>query len=351
MSINIEDLLRDNIKKIIPYSTARDEYKGSNVTVFLDANENPFDTSLNRYPDPHQQKLKEKIAEIQGIPTAKIFLGNGSDEVIDLITRAFCRPGIDKIMIHPPTYGMYQVAAQTNDNEVIKVNLTSEFQLNVNEILSHANENLKVFFICSPNNPTGNTFAVKDIERILTGLNTIVVIDEAYINFSDKASWINRLAEFPNLIVMQTLSKAWGLAGIRLGMGFASERIVEVLSRIKLPYNLNILTQQTALTTLNNIETYKQNLAILKNERQILITELSKIEAVEKVYPSDGNYLLCKFKDADKTYNYLMNKGIIVRNRSNQLHCENCLRITVGTPEENIVLIRYLSRMKLEIGN
>ncbi len=351
MKINIEDLLRDNIKKIVPYSTARDEYKGAKVDIFLDANENPFDTSLNRYPDPHQIKLKEKISEIQGIPKENIFLGNGSDEVIDLIIRAFCRPGIDKIMIHPPTYGMYQVAAQTNDNDVIKVNLTNNFRLNVDEILSHANENLKVFFVCSPNNPTGNTFDVKDIERILSGLNSIVVIDEAYINFSDKASWTKRLNEFPNLIVMQTLSKAWGLAGIRLGMGFASERIVEVLSRIKLPYNLNVLTQQTALNALNNIEIYEQNLAILKSERNKLVSEFSEIPAIQKVFPSDGNYLLCKFKDANKTYNYLMNKGIIVRNRSNQLHCENCLRITTGTPEENIVLVKYLREMNLEIGN
>jgi len=345
MDIDIEILFRDNIKKIVPYSTARDEYKGKKVDIYLDANENPFDTDLNRYPDPHQKLLKEKISEIQRIPVENIFLGNGSDEAIDLIIRAFCRPGIDKIMIHPPTYGMYQVAAQTNDNEVIKVNLTHDFQLNVNEILSQSNEKLKVFFICSPNNPTGNTFATNDIEQILKELNTIVVIDEAYINFSDKESWTKRLDEFPNLIVMQTLSKAWGLAGIRLGMAFASERIIEVLSRIKLPYNLNVLTQQTALKCLNNIEQYNQNLALIKNERERLSGELRNLPIVQKIYPSDGNYILCKFNNANETYNYLMNKGVIVRNRSNQLHCENCLRITVGTPEDNIMLIKYLEEL------
>jgi histidinol-phosphate aminotransferase len=343
MNINTENLLRDNIKKIVPYSTARDEYKGKKVDIYLDANENPFDTELNRYPDPYQKSLKEKIAEIQDIAVENIFLGNGSDEAIDLICRAFCRPGIDRIMVHPPTYGMYQVAAQTNDNEVVKVNLTPDFQLNVDKILSHSNEDLKVFFICSPNNPTGNTFAVKDIEQILKGLNAIVVIDEAYISFSDKPSWTIRLAEFPNLIVMQTLSKAWGLAGIRLGMAFASKRIIEVLTKIKLPYNLNVLTQKTALNALNNIEQYNQNLAVIKNERIKLVNELEKLSVVQKIYPSDGNYLLCKFKNADETYNYLMNKGVIVRNRSTQLHCENCLRITVGTPEDNRQLIKYLN--------
>ncbi len=346
MSINIENLFRDNIKKIVPYSTARDEYKGKKVDIYLDANENPFDTDLNRYPDPYQKLLKERIAEIQNIPVENIFLGNGSDEAIDLIVRAFCSPGIDKIMIHPPTYGMYQVAAQTNDNEVVKVNLTPDFQLNVDEILSHKDETLKVFYICSPNNPTGNTFAEKDIERILNKLNAIVVIDEAYINFSDKESWTKRLNEFPNLVVMQTLSKAWGLAGIRLGMAFASKRIIEVLTKIKLPYNLNVLTQQTALKCLNNFDQYNQNLEIIKRERKKLIGGLEKLAIVQKVYPSDGNYLLCKFKNADETYNFLMNKGVIVRNRSNQLHCENCLRITVGTPEDNEVLIKYLRELR-----
>jgi histidinol-phosphate aminotransferase len=346
MNLNIEDLLRDNIKTIVPYSTARDEYKGEKVDIYLDANENPFDTDLNRYPDPYQKLLKERIAEIQNIPVENIFLGNGSDEAIDLITRAFCRPGIDKIMIHPPTYGMYQVAAQTNDNEVVKINLTTDFQLNVDEILSQKNDKLKVFYICSPNNPTGNSFAEKDFERILNELNSIVVIDEAYINFSEKLSWIKRLNEFPNLIVMQTLSKAWGLAGIRLGMAFASKRIIEVLTKIKLPYNLNVLTQKTALNCLNNIELYNQNLQLIKSERVKLIDELENLPIVQKVYPSDGNYLLCKFNDADQIYNYLMNKGIIVRNRSNQLHCDNCLRITVGTPDDNRILIKYLRELR-----
>ncbi|MFN8258528.1 MAG: histidinol-phosphate transaminase [Bacteroidales bacterium] len=345
MSVNIEALFRDNIKKIVPYSTARDEYKGKKVDVYLDANENPFNTEFNRYPDPHQCVLKEKIAEMKGIPVENIFLGNGSDEAIDLIIRAFCRPGIDKIMIHPPSYGMYQVAAQTNDNEVIKINLTPDFQLDINEILKQKNEKLKVFFICSPNNPTGNTFPEKDVEKILKDLSSIVVIDEAYIDFSDKPGWTGRLNEFPNLIIMQTLSKAWGLAGIRLGMAFASQRIIEVLAKIKLPYNLNVLTQQTALNCLKNSELYNQNLKTIKSEREKLIGDLENFSIIKKVYLSDGNFLLCKFENADKTYNYLMSKGIIVRNRSNQMHCENCLRITVGTPVENQKLIKYLKEM------
>jgi histidinol-phosphate aminotransferase len=343
MTINIENLLRDNIKKIVPYSTARDEFKGGKVDLFLDANENPYNTRLNRYPDPKQKQLKQKISERTGIGYSNIFLGNGSDEAIDLITRAFCTPGTDKIMIHPPTYGMYQVAAQTNDNDVVKVNLTPEFELDVNEILKQAKNNVKVFFICSPNNPTGNTFKIKDIERLLREMNAIVVIDEAYVNFSDKPSWTNRLREFPNLIIMQTLSKAWGLAGIRLGMAFASERIVEVLTNIKLPYNLNVLTQETALEILNNIEDYNKKVSTIKSERAKLISELNKIAVVKKVFPSDGNYILCRFNNASATYDYLVKNGIIVRNRSSQLYCENCLRITVGTPEDNIKLIKKLN--------
>lgn len=342
MSINIDNLLRDNIKNIVPYSTARDENKGKKVEIFLDANENPYDTALNRYPDPKQQKLKEKIVHSQQISIKNLFLGNGSDEVIDLLVRAFCTPGKDKIMIHPPTYGMYQVAAQTNDNEVIKVNLTPYFELDVEEILKQSKENVKIFFICSPNNPTGNTFKVTDIERLLTEMNAIIVVDEAYVNFSEKPSWTNRLLEFPNLVVMQTLSKAWGVAGIRLGMGYASERIVQVLNSIKLPYNLNTLTQETAINVLDNIQEYRQKVETIKAEREKLFVELGKLSIVQKVYPSDANYILCKFNDANATYDYLMQKGIIVRNRSTQPNCENCLRITVGTPLDNEILINYL---------
>lgn len=340
--MNIDDLLRDNIKKIVPYSTARDEFKGGKVDIFLDANENPYDTALNRYPDPRQADLKAKLAKMQNIAPSNLFLGNGSDEVIDLLIRAFCTPGKDKIMIHPPTYGMYQVAAQTNDNDVVKVELTPEFELDVENILEKAKDNVKVFFICSPNNPTGNTFRVSDIEKIIKGMNAIVVIDEAYVNFSDKASWTERLNEFPNLVVMQTLSKAWGLAGIRLGMGYASQRIIQVLNNIKLPYNLNTLTQDTAAKIIDNINEYKDKVATIKSERQKLQNELEKIEVVQKVYPSDANYILAKFNDANATYDYLVKKGIIVRNRSTQPHCENCLRITVGTPNDNETLIKYL---------
>jgi len=341
MMNDIENLLRDNIKKIVPYSTARDEFKGGKVDIFLDANENPFNSRFNRYPDPKQKKLKEKISERTGVQTPNIFLGNGSDEVIDLLVRAFCTPGKDKIMIHPPTYGMYQVAAETNDNEVVKVNLTPEFELDVEEILKQS-EQVKVFFICSPNNPTGNTFREKDVERLLKEMNSVIVIDEAYVNFSDKASWTNRLSEFPNLVVMQTLSKAWGLAGIRLGICFASPRIVGVLTNIKLPYNLNVLTQETALEMLDNLDDYNRKVFVIKAGREKLYSELENLSIVQKVYPSDGNYILCKFTDANSIYDYLVAKGIIVRNRSTQLHCENCLRITVGTPEENENLIENL---------
>jgi len=347
MSINIDNLLRDNIKNIVPYSTARDENKSKEVKIFLDANENPYDTALNRYPDPKQQKLKEKIIANQPVDVNNLFLGNGSDEVIDLLIRAFCTPGRDKIMIHPPTYGMYQVAAQTNDNKVVKVNLTPDFELDVDEILKQSKDNVKIFFICSPNNPTGNTFKIADIERLLTEMHAIIVIDEAYVNFSDKTSWVARLADFPNLVVMQTLSKAWGVAGIRLGMGYASERIVQVLNSIKLPYNLNTLTQETAITVLDNIDEYKQKVETIKSEREKLFTELSKLPVVHKVYPSDANYILCKFADAGATYDYLMQKGIIVRNRSNQPNCENCLRITVGTPSDNEIVIRYLKEYSI----
>jgi histidinol-phosphate aminotransferase len=339
--MNIDDLLRDNIKKIVPYSTARDEFKGGKVSIFLDANENPYDTVLNRYPDPKQVDLKKKIIGKSNLSINNLFLGNGSDEVIDLLIRAFCTPGKDKIMIHPPTYGMYQVAAGTNDNEVIKVNLTPDFELDVDEILKQS-ENVKVFFICSPNNPTGNIFRVEDIERLLERMNAIIVIDEAYINFSEKQSWTKRLSEFPNLVIMQTLSKAWGLAGIRLGMGYASERIVQVLNNIKLPYNLNTLTQDTAIKILENIDEYKEKVFTIKTEREKLFNQLKKLPSVKKVYPSEANYILCKFKNANKTYDYLVEKGIIVRNRSNQPNCENCLRITVGTPNDNEILIKYL---------
>jgi histidinol-phosphate aminotransferase len=347
MNINIENLLRDNIKKIVPYSTARDEFKGGKVDIFLDANENPYNSRFNRYPDPKQKKLKEKIAERKDLPYPNIFLGNGSDEVIDLVVRAFCTPGKDKIMIHPPTYGMYQVAAETNDNEVIKVNLNPDFELDVEEILNQSKKQVKVFFICSPNNPTGNTFKEKDIERLLKEMNAIIVIDEAYVDFSDKPSWTKRLDEFPNLIIMQTLSKAWGLAGIRLGMCFASARIVNVLTNIKLPYNLNVLTQETALEMLGHVEEYQHKVTTIKYEREMLYRELEKLPIVKKIFPSDGNYILCKFDNANETYDYLVDKGVIVRNRSSQLHCDNCLRITVGTPEDNQALIGYLK----ELGN
>jgi histidinol-phosphate aminotransferase len=342
MSVDIEKLLRENIRRMVPYSTARDEFKGGKVDVFLDANENPYHTGFNRYPDPRQQKLKQKIAEIKAIKSSQIFLGNGSDEIIDLIIRTFCNPGRDNILIHPPTYGMYQVAAETNNNAVLKVHLKPGFQLDVDEIITLAQNHVKIIFICSPNNPTGNVFNPQDIEKILIRSGAIVVIDEAYMDFSDKTSWKEKLAEYPNLIVLQTLSKAWGMASVRVGIAFAGERVVQVLSNIKLPYNLNALSQEAALKALDGLEVFNRRVAEIKNQRQWLRSELEKMPVVQMVFPSEGNFLLCRFSNALEMYNHLLANGIIVRDRSSHVLCENCLRISIGTPDENRLLLNVL---------
>nr|WP_321223442.1 histidinol-phosphate transaminase [uncultured Psychroserpens sp.] len=343
---NINNLIRENIKTLKPYSSARDEYKEvSSDMVFLDANENPFQNGVNRYPDPQQNKVKTQLSKLKGIPTQNILLGNGSDEVLDLIFRAFCEPNQDNIITLPPTYGMYGVLANINAIENIEIALEHNFQPNVDSILSVANKNTKMLFLCSPNNPTANSFEAKTIENLVTNFNGLVIIDEAYIDFSEEASWLSRLDEFPNLIVTQTLSKAYGMAGIRLGVCYASAEIISILNRIKPPYNINELTQLKALKRLTNPQDVSEEINRILEQRDWLISELNKIDVVEIVYPSDANFILAKVDDASKRYSELINKGIVVRNRTNQPLCNNCLRFTVGSQMENIKLIAALKAL------
>lgn len=343
----LENILRDNIKTIVPYSSARDEYSGSEG-VFLDANENPLGSTVtpahNRYPDPLQWKLKERISVIKKVEKGMIFLGNGSDEPIDLLFRAFCRPGIDNAIIMPPTYGMYQVAADINDIETKKVNLTPDFQIDVDSVLAAVDENTKLLFICSPNNPTGNALRGKDIRKIITSFGGIVVVDEAYIDFAPATTLVPELGSFPNLVVLQTFSKAWGLAGLRVGMAFASEEIVRVLNKIKYPYNINGVAQTIALEGLKGLLQKEKMVEEILTERERLTENLLKIPAVIKVYPSDANFLLVKMTDANAAYAFLVERKIITRNRSNVHMCESCLRITVGTEKENTLLLETLAK-------
>lgn len=344
--MNIQNLVRENIKALQPYSSARDEFKdASDDMVFIDANENPFDTGVNRYPDPQQNLVKDQLANIKGASKEQILLGNGSDEVLDLIFRVFCEPKLDSVIALPPTYGMYKVLANTNDIKLIEVPLTKSFQPDVNGILDFYNLQAKILFICSPNNPTANSFDADKIEKLIQDFSGIVVIDEAYIDFSTQESWISRLSEFPNLIVTQTLSKAYGLAGIRLGVCYASKEIISVLNKIKPPYNVNQLTQEAALERLKNQDQVNQEIQEIILERNQLIVDLQEIELVNKIYPSDANFLLVKVDDANKRYDQLVKQGIVVRNRSNQVLCENCLRFTVGTSNENKRLIEVLKEL------
>ena len=344
--IEINNLLRENIKTIKAYSSARDEYKdASSDMVFIDANENPFQTNVNRYPDPQQSKVKERLAEIKGVSSSQILLGNGSDEVLDLLFRAFCEPKEDNVITLPPTYGMYSVLADLNAIDIKTVLLDENFEPKVSEILETQNENSKILFLCSPNNPTANSFNADKIEQLINGFNGIVVIDEAYIDFSNADSWISRLNEFPNLIVTQTLSKAYGLAGIRLGICYASEFIISVLNKIKPPYNVNQLTQDKALERLSNLDAVKREVDVILNERGTLIKQLSDISFIKMTYPSDANFILAKVDDANKRYSQLIEKGIVTRNRTTQPLCENCLRFTIGTAEENKTLIKILNQL------
>jgi len=344
--MNLNNLIRKNIKAMKPYSSARDEFKDLKADmVFLDANENPFETNLNRYPDPQQTALKEVISKQKKLAINQVLLGNGSDEVLDLIFRAFCEPNQDSVLTLPPTYGMYSVLAQLNSIENIEVSLTSDFKIDVDQVLKQLKPSTKLLFICSPNNPSGNVMDVNAVTKLLKAFNGLVVIDEAYIDFTEVESWTQRLNQFPNLIVTQTLSKAYGLAGIRLGTCYASKEIIAVLNKIKPPYNINTLTQQAAIDALQDTEVSAQVFSIL-SEREKLSSALEACFFVEKVFPSDANFILIKVDNANKRYDELIKNGIVVRNRTTQLGCENCLRISVGTPVENTQLLTLLNTFK-----
>lgn len=348
---DLNKILRSNIKSLTPYSSARDEFKGKEG-IFLDANENSFgspvsrlkiqDLRLNRYPDPLQLTLKEKLSKIKGVPVENIFLGNGSDEAIDILFRAFCNPGKDNVIICPPTYGMYEVSANINDVEVRKINLLENFQLDIEKISEINDGNTKLIFVCSPNNPTGNSIDREDIEIILNNFEGIVVIDEAYINFARQKTFISELMEYPNLVVLQTLSKAWGLAGLRVGLAFASQQIIDVFNKVKPPYNVNAVSQALALEALSEVDKVNSWIKETVSEREKLKSELEKIDCILKIYPSDANFILVKVKDAKSAYNYLIDNSIVTRDRSKIALCEGCLRITVGTTDENIQLINAL---------
>ena len=332
MNFKLENLIRTNVKTLNPYSSARDEFSGTS-SIFLDANENPYDNGVNRYPDPQQWKLKERLSEIKGIAKKNMILGNGSDEVIDLLLRAFCEPGQDKLIICKPTYGMYQVAAQINDLKICELELDTNFQPDVKAI--QENNDAKLLFLCSPNNPTGNLIDNEILRELLDQFNGLIVLDEAYIDFVADASMLNELCKYPNLVILQTLSKAWGMAGIRLGMGFASIDIIEVLNKIKPPYNVNVLTQDKALELLKNEKCFEKEVELLLQEKKWLSEELRSFTFVEKVFPSQANFILIRVKDANELYQFFVEKGIVIRNRTNVSQLRNCLRISVGTKTEN----------------
>ncbi|HWY11549.1 MAG TPA: histidinol-phosphate transaminase [Bacteroidia bacterium] len=343
---DLNKIIRENIKSLKPYSSARDEYKGK-TGIFLDANENSFCKGYNRYPDPLQLKLKEKISAPKNIPLQNIFLGNGSDEAIDILFRAFCDPGMDNVIICPPTYGMYEVSANINNVNITKVPLTSEeFQLDTGNILRSINKNTKLTFVCCPNNPTGNGVKWNDIKLILENFNGLVVVDEAYIDFASYNSLISKLDEYPNLVILQTFSKAWGMAGLRIGMAFASTEIIEVFNNIKPPYNINAVSQEMVLKALDKESEVKEFIRQIKSERERLRIDLKTLQIVLKIYPSEANFLLIKTTDPKKIYNYLVSKQIIVRDRSKIELCGGCLRITIGTKEENELLLNTLKQYK-----
>lgn len=350
-SFNLNNLLRPHIQTLTPYSSARDEYTGK-VGVFLDANENPLGSTTdagdyNRYPDPHQWAIKQRLAPIKGVRAGQIFLGNGSDEPIDLLVRATCVPGKDNILIMPPTYGMYEVSAAVNDVELIKVPLTPDFQVDVETVLTSITANTKLIWLCSPNNPSGNLLQADAIRTILAAADhSLVIVDEAYIDFADTPSWTSELDNHPNLVVLQTFSKAWGLAALRLGMCFASEELIQVLNKIKPPYNISAPTQTLALEALNHEAEKNKMVTELLEERQTLVENLRSLPSVQVVYPSDANFLLVRFDDAKAVFEHLIDKQVIVRDRSKVKLCDGCLRISVGTKAENERLLDVLSHMK-----
>ncbi|MDV7187510.1 histidinol-phosphate transaminase [Lutibacter sp. TH_r2] len=344
--MNIDLLTRKNIRSLKPYSSARDEFKDfEKEMIFLDANENPHENGVNRYPDPKQTSVKKELAKLKGVKESQILLGNGSDEILDIIFRAFCEPKEDNIITLPPTYGMYGVLADINNIENKEVFLTKEFQPSVKNILEQANNNSKVLFLCTPNNPTGNSIDVKSIEVLMEMFKGVVVIDEAYIDFSEQESWISRLNDYPNLIVTQTFSKAYAMAGVRLGICYASEEIIEIFNRIKPPYNVNVLTQRCALKRFDKLEMVTDEVKKILKERAKLIIGLEEIKFIEKIYPTDANFVLVKVDDATKRYNQLLEKGIVIRNRTTQPLCENTLRFTVGTKKETKLLLKALSEL------
>jgi len=345
----LNNILRKNIADLVPYSSARDEFQGE-ASVFLDANENAFGSPLeqqfNRYPDPLQFKLKKRLSEIKGVPPRNIFLGNGSDEAIDILFRCFCNPGVDNVILVPPTYGMYQVSANINDVAVRNVPLTVDYQLNLDGIAEAIDERTKLVFICSPNNPTGNSIHRADVETLLANFNGLVIVDEAYINFSRQKTFIQELTEYANLVVLQTLSKAWGLAALRVGMAFASEEIIDVMNKVKPPYNINDASQQLALQALGNVDQVNKWIKDILFQRDKLVLALKHFDFVVDIYPSDANFILVKTTDAKGIYNFLVDKGIIVRDRSKVDLCVGCLRVTVGTPAENELLLQTLQDFK-----
>lgn len=344
--MNLQSIIRPSIRNMKAYSSARDEFQNTaDDLVFLDANENPYSNNLNRYPDPQQRLLKHKLSHLKTISTEQILIGNGSDEVLDLLIRACCEPNQNSILTMPPTYGMYGVLARLNAVEIQEVPLTSEFQIDTKSVLNAVNSNTKLILICSPNNPSGNVLDNTAIEQILIQFKGLVIIDEAYVDFSKHPSWLSRLDYFPNLVVTQTLSKAYGLAGIRLGICYASLKIISVLNKIKPPYNINILTQNAALKGILNQNIVKRQIEMILSERDILIHKLNQLHFVKTVFPSDSNFVLIRVDDANLRYRQLIQNDIIVRNRHGQLYCDNCLRITVGTPEDNLKLIQILNNL------
>lgn len=339
--MNLDKLVRPNIYKLTPYSSARNEFTGT-ASVFLDANENPFNEPYNRYPDPLQRMVKEQLAKLKGVNPENIFLGVGSDEGIDLAYRIFCRPGIDNVVAIAPSYGMYEVCANINDIEYRKVKLDDNFEFSTGELLAATDENTKLIWICTPNNPTGNAYSIDAIKHVAKGFNGIVMVDEAYIDFSSKGSLLAHLDELPNIIVLQTFSKAWGRAGLRLGVAYASKEIIDFYNKVKYPYNINAITQEKAIEALNKYNEVTAWVSELIESREKLAKDLNSFDCVKHIYPSDANFLLIKVNDPDKLYNHLCDNGIIVRNRNRVEKCAGCLRITIGTTEENSQLLNEI---------
>ena len=346
MAKNIDKLVRECIARLTPYSTARDEYQGE-LGVFLDANESPYENGYNRYPDPHQKALKAQIATIKGVAAKSIFIGNGSDEAIDVLLRVFCEPRVDNVIAIAPSYGMYKVAAAINDVEMREVQLGEEFTLPVGELLAATDEHTKMMFLCSPNNPTGNSFPREQIMRLVEEFDGIVVVDEAYIDFAEAESLKSEIAANPNLVVLQTMSKAWAMAGLRVGLALASQRVVELMSQVKYPYNINVATMSIVDELLRR--PIDANVEEIKQQRAVVEQALQQSAAVKKIYPSDANFLLAEVDDADAMYDYLIGKGIIVRNRNRVKGCEGCLRLTIGTPAENEALLKSISEYEKSI--